>query len=110
MKYLILILLAVSLSGFTYPHDDFTAAWAMPYRYAVIWHKAGSTTACVVRVQPLPETVLGCGRRTTYILHESTGDAQASGMVFELREGADVVGTVTLAELHQVALPLVGTP
>lgn len=109
MKYLMLILMAIGLSAFTYPPDDFTAAWGVPYRYAVVWHKAGSSTACVVRVHPLPETVIGCGAQTTYILHESTGDAQA-GMVFELREGADVVGTVTLGELHQVALPMVGTP
>ena len=109
MKYLLLILMAISLSGFTYPPDDFTAAWAHPYRYAVVWHKAGSVTACVVRTVPLPETIIGCGPQTTYILREATGDAQA-GMVFELREGIDVVGTVTLGELHQVSLPLVGAP
>lgn len=85
---------------------DLTAAWAPPYGYAVVWRGDAPEGACVVRVQPAPEVVLGCDARTTFIIRPE--DGAQGGDVFELRDGATVLATVMLG--GRVALPEVQAP
>ena len=81
-----------------------TAAWAPPHGYAVIARGLAPEGVCVVRVEP--ETVLGCGPQTTYIIRPE--DGFSGGDVFELRDGSTVLATATLG--GRVALPDVVAP
>lgn len=106
MKYLFLFLVAFGLCAYQYPPEDFTAAWAFPHRYAVIWHNGGHDPTCVVRVNPQPDTVIGCGPEHTHFLLRVTGAAEPN-TVYELRKGSEVLGVVTLGPLYEVQLPMV---
>lgn len=102
---LAILLWALLATPATAAHD-LTAAWAPPFGYAVIWHGPAPEGACVVRTSPAPETVIGCGPETTYIL--TVEDGAMGGQMFELRDGAVVLAAATLG--GRVSLPDVVAP